>query len=74
MRYNSDRFAENANTVKLPDYAVFDALAYYKFGHYKLQLNVENLADRKYFPNGSSANSVFYGQPLTALLRLSSVF
>lgn len=74
LRYASGRYADNANTIPLPDYTVFDAVAYYKLGRHKLQLNVENLTDRHYYPSGTGPASIYYGQPFTAYLKLSSLF
>ncbi|TMS57287.1 TonB-dependent siderophore receptor [Imbroritus primus] len=45
--YMSNRFANDANTLVLPSYWRFDAMASYRFNkHFDVRLNVNNLADK----------------------------
>lgn len=43
------RYANNANTVSAPRYVVYNAMLGYTAGRHALQLNLFNLADRRYF-------------------------
>lgn len=56
-------------------YALFDLMAQYNFtSKTQLQLNVRNLADKKYYRSMGFYNSVFYGEGRTALVTLSQRF
>lgn len=65
----SDRFTDSANEVTLPGYARLDAVLAYHQPHYDVQLNVLNLADKRYFESGQ-ARSALPGVPLSAQLTL----
>ncbi len=70
-----DSATDSTNTFDTPGYSVFDAMASYKFktGPYKshLQLNINNLFDKKYYTDlsisGNTA-SLIYGTPRSATL------
>ena len=47
--WQSSRYAANNNLVAAPGYAVFNGMLGYDTGPYSVQLNVFNLADRRYF-------------------------
>jgi catecholate siderophore receptor len=68
FNYVDDRFANPGNTVTLPHYIVFDAVAYWRARGYDLQLNVFNLFDRKYIiaGHGSAPNLNLPGAPRNA--------
>lgn len=62
--YRSDMFATVDNTVKLPGYVRADAAVYYSFNErWRLQANVENLLDKKYFMNADSNTNITPGSP-----------
>lgn len=58
-----DRFADNANTTKLPGYARFDARAGYRWQQWEAELSAENLTDHEYFVSATSANQIMPGTP-----------
>lgn len=66
----AQRFANPGNTVALPGYAALDAMVGYLAAGLELQLNVTNLADRRYIVSGhgSSPNLNLPGAPRSALL------
>jgi catecholate siderophore receptor len=70
VSYVDDRAANPGNTVTLPEYAVFDAVAYWRQRSYDLQLNLYNLLDKNYIVagHGSSPNLNLPGAPRSALL------
>jgi catecholate siderophore receptor len=46
----SHRFADSDNTAGLPSFVVFNAMTSYQVNeHFKLQLNLNNVADKLYF-------------------------
>jgi catecholate siderophore receptor len=62
----SDMFASIDNTVVLPSYVRADAAAYYSFTErIRLQVNVENLFDRRYYINADNNNNISPGAPRT---------
>lgn len=52
INYVADRFANPGNTVTLPAYTTVDAMIGYRIAKLDLQLNVNNLFDRKYIVSG----------------------
>jgi catecholate siderophore receptor len=60
----SDMFAGIDNTVTLPGYVRADAAAYYSLSErMRVQVNVENLFDRRYYLNASGNNNISPGYP-----------
>ncbi|MDB9741271.1 TonB-dependent receptor, partial [Akkermansiaceae bacterium] len=73
--YQDESFIDNDNTATLPSYVRVDAAAYYQLtDNFKLQLNIENLLDRDYFPTSHSTHQVSVGSPISATLSLSGSF
>ena len=71
----SDMFAAIDNTVVLPGYARADAAVYYSFTErLRLQLNVQNLLDRKYYVNADNNNNISPGSPRAFLIGLIARF
>lgn len=68
-------FVREDNSVKVPDFTRVDAAVYYEFNdRMKLQLNIENLLDEKYFPDAHSNNNITAGEPFNARLSLKYNF
>ena len=76
VNYVGDRFADPANTVTLPSYTTMDAMVAYRIKGFDLQLNVNNLFDRKYIisGHGSSANLNLPGAPRNVQLTARYAF
>ncbi|MBD2842771.1 TonB-dependent receptor [Erythrobacter rubeus] len=73
--FQDESFADNANTVTLPDYIRFDAAAYYDVSdRVRLQVNIENLFDEDYFPNAHIADNITVGAPLNARFTVTGRF
>lgn len=72
LNYVGARFANPGNTVTLPAYVTADAMAYYRSGAAELQLNLANLADRRYTVagHGSNKNLNLPGAPRSVQLTL----
>lgn len=65
--YQDESFADTANTTTLPSYVRFDAAASYRFSDtLRVQVNIENLFDRDYFPNSHTANNISVGESISA--------
>lgn len=52
-----------SNTVVLPGYTRFDAMAYYRQGKYRVSLNVDNLFDVRYYATANGDNQIMPGAP-----------
>jgi catecholate siderophore receptor len=73
--YRSDIFAAVSNSVVLPGYVRFDAAVFYTVNQqWKLQANIENLLDRKYYSNADSNTNISPGAPLTSRLMARMSF
>lgn len=68
-------FAAIDNTVTLPGWTRADAALYYWFTeNVRLQANVENLFDRKYFVNADGNNNISPGMPRAIRVGLTARF
>ncbi len=75
MIYQSSSFADNGNNATLPSYVRFDASAYYEISEdLRLQVNIENLLDRDYFPTAHIADNITVGAPINATFTVSKKF
>lgn len=73
--YRSDMFAAVNNTVTLPGYTRVDAAVYYSFSErWRLQGNVENLSNRKYYVNADSNTNISPGSPRAVRVGLIARF
>ena len=59
----------------LPGYTRVDASAYYQVSRdLRVQLNIENLTDERYFPNAHSTHQATVGAPIHAMLTITGRF
>ena len=72
-RYFSNKKVNVTNIPEMPSYTVFDAMAGYRYQQYSLQVNGNNLADKRYALSGI-ANSYTPGMPRNFLVTLSYSF
>ncbi len=71
--YRSEMFATIDNSVTLPGYTRADAAVYYSLTQsLRLQLNVENLFDKKYWANADSNTNLSPGSPRAVRLGLTA--
>ncbi len=71
LSYQDESFINNGNSAILPSYTRVDAAAYYDVSEkLRIQLNIENLSDRLYFPNSHSTHQATVGAPLNARLTI----
>lgn len=71
----SDMFAAIDNTVVLPSYTRADAAVFYSFNErWRLQANVENLLDKKYFLNADNNTNITPGSPRAVRVGLIARF
>ena len=74
--YQDESFTSFNNTVTLPAFWRMDGAIYYAFADRKtrLQLNVENIFNRRYYPTVDGDNNISPGAPFNARLTLSMGF
>jgi len=73
--YRSAMFAAIDNTVTLPGFTEVEAAAYLNLTHdLRLQLNVDNLFDTRYFANADSNTNISPGSPRAARLGIVAKF
>ncbi|TMV72043.1 TonB-dependent receptor, partial [Thioclava sp. BHET1] len=72
LRYLGERYSDDANTMHVPGVFLTNVMARYQINdHNALQLNVNNLFDRKYASSISSDSAaIYYGNRRTILLTL----
>ncbi|QTT91481.1 TonB-dependent receptor [Pseudomonas chlororaphis] len=58
-----DRYADNANTVMLPGYGRWDALAGFRQKDWDLRAALNNISDRTYYSSATSAGQIQFGDP-----------
>ncbi len=73
--HRSSMFAAIDNTVTLPGYTRADVAAYLPFArNWRLQANVENLFDTRYFVNADSNTNISPGSPRVVRVALRATF
>jgi iron complex outermembrane receptor protein len=71
VRYVGRSFADATNTLRVPDFTLFDAAIHYEKDAWRFQVNAQNIADRVYVSSCSDANSCFYGDRRRVTASLS---
>jgi catecholate siderophore receptor len=73
--YRSAMFAAIDNTVTLPGFTELEAAAYLSLSHgLRLQLNVDNLLDTRYYANADSNTNISPGSPRAARIGIVARF
>jgi catecholate siderophore receptor len=73
--YQTEMFASSDNLVTLPGFTRVDAGIYYAPNeHLRMQLNVENLLDERYYQNANSNNNITPGSPLAVRAGVTMQF
>lgn len=76
INYVGDRFANPGNTVTLEAYTTVDLMGYYRMKGYDVQLNLNNVFNRKYIVagHGSNANLNLPGAPRNVTVTFRYAF
>ena len=73
--YFSDSFASSDDSVRLPGFVRFDTAVYAKVNEtWKVQLNVENLLNTRYWASADGNNNISPGQSRTLRLKAIATF
>lgn len=77
-RYIGNKYADDANNIKLDSATIYNATVGYKKGHWRANLSVQNLSDEEYVDGALSSNAagtrVYIGTPRTTLATVSYTF
>ncbi|MBI81358.1 MAG: TonB-dependent siderophore receptor [Gammaproteobacteria bacterium] len=74
-RQGESNISNNKPGLVLPDYTRVDFAAYYEISEgTSIQLNIENLGDRLYFPHSHSTHQASVGEPLNARVSIRRNF
>ncbi len=73
--YQSEMFAAADNLVTLPSFTRVDACLFWTPSErLRMQLNVENLLDERYYPNAHNNNNITPGSPLALRVGVTASF
>jgi catecholate siderophore receptor len=73
--HRADMFAAIDNTVRLPGYTEADAAVYFSLSErMRLQANLDNLFDKKYYVNADSNTNISPGYPRAIRVALTARF
>lgn len=73
--YQSDMYAAADNAVTLPGFTRVDAGVYYTLNErLRMQVNIENLLDERYYPNAHNNNNITPGSPLAVRVGVTANF
>ena len=70
----SKMYTSFTNQVELPAFTRVDAVAYYRFGRYRLGVNAENLFNATYHPTANGDNNISPGAPRNVQFSLRAMF
>ena len=75
VAYRDSIFSSTSNKVTLPAFTRVDAALYYALSkQFKLQLNIENLFDKKYYASANSDTNITPGSPRALRVSLNAKF
>ena len=76
VNYVGARFTSLTNLVTLPGYTTLDAALQYTLGQWDVDVNIKNLANRKYYvsAHGSNDNLILPGSPRAVQVTLRTRF
>lgn len=69
VRYLGSSYADQQNTLKVPDVTLFDARIGYDWGDWGIDLNVTNIFDEKYVASCQGVNVCSYGEGRVVKLK-----
>jgi catecholate siderophore receptor len=73
--YRDSLYTSTSNTMMLPSFTRVDGAVFYRFSkQYRVQLNVENLFDKKYWASAHNDNNITPGAPRSVKLSLFASF
>lgn len=74
LQYASEYWADSANTALIPETFSMDAMVAYKWGRYRVSLNLYNLTDHRNYSSAFSSSRVVPASGRAATLNLGVTF
>ncbi|ESR26451.1 TonB-dependent siderophore receptor [Lutibaculum baratangense] len=74
VRYQGESYADNENTLKVPDATVFDAAIRYERDNWGVSLTAKNVFDKEYVAGCGGIYTCGYGEGRTLLLQTHVTF
>lgn len=74
VRYQSETYSDELNTVTSPGFTLYDAAVHYEWDRFRFALNVQNLADKEYTSSCFTRNSVLCTFGETRAIRGSVLY
>jgi catecholate siderophore receptor len=72
--YRGDSFTSTDNTVVLPSFTRVDAAVFGRLGHFRAQVNLENVLDTDYHAFAHNNNNITPGSPRALRVSLTTAF
>ena len=73
--YQDEMYAAISDIVTLPSFTRFDAAAYYTMSrHVRVQVNLENLFDQRYYPTAHNNDNITPGSPRAVRVAVTTGF
>jgi outer membrane receptor for monomeric catechols len=73
-RYYSSQVGDMTDTFRIPGYGLADAAVFYRHGRFRLQLNANNLLNKRYFTGSYDQYYVLPGAPRNSRVTLGWTF
>ncbi|WP_419763740.1 MAG: TonB-dependent siderophore receptor [Arcobacter sp.] len=76
LTYRDEIYTSSSEStrVQLPSYTRVDIGAYYSINDWDFSLNIENLADKKYYESGRADNRIYSGEPRKLTINIKRTF
>ena len=71
VRYIGRSYADTLNTLRVPEYVLFDAQVHYNWDKWRFAVNATNIADRRFVSSCQSGLSCFYGDARRVLASVA---
>ncbi|MCJ2109999.1 TonB-dependent siderophore receptor [Methylobacterium sp. E-025] len=71
VRYIGRSYADTLNTLRVPEYVLFDAQVHYNWDRWRFAVNATNIADRRFVSSCQSGLSCFYGDARRVLASVA---
>ncbi|MFF8800476.1 MULTISPECIES: TonB-dependent siderophore receptor [unclassified Methylobacterium] len=71
VRYVGRSFANDINSLTVPDFVLFDATVHYTWDRWRAAVTASNIGDRRFVTSCTDLNNCFYGEARRVLASLS---
>ncbi|GBU17929.1 MULTISPECIES: TonB-dependent siderophore receptor [Methylobacterium] len=71
VRYVGSSFADQLNTLRVPEYVLFDATVHYTWDRWRAAITAANIGDRRFVSACQDPNNCFYGEARRVMASVS---